>query len=1148
MSTLKSAAPFVSTLRAKYRASDSLVHAAAVSAVRPPVSLPVSRHRTHRGRRSHVAHARRGAYRLRFLEEFFHDEEVVDVEPNVLPVLGDGDRPLPSSSSSMRDVFTSSMRSRHDGPLVAAAGAHVPQSRSVHACGMRCRDDGPLVAATGAHRQGKFAACVSRDVSFSCPSAPNGDGQRDALFKHPAAEDREPTPNSAAASSELTFLHANLRAFRSKTTEITRLIERSGHPIFVFFTETWLDQASQQVSLAGYTQVSRKDRGSSAHGGVIVFAKFGFENTIVHIGDSKVTERSWHIIHSNRGPLLVGAWYRRPKRGEVLSIESLDQEIAEFGSEVVGTLLLGDMNVHEQSWLQFSDGTSPEGRALRDIACSHGLEERVRKPTRGPYLLDLVLTDLGAEVKARVIPGVSDHSAVIGCLKAMVDEDEPKTRVVYDFAKAPWDRIRDKLRSKTSWDSEFEGLNADKMAAKLERKITAVLDELVPTKTITESPSTHPWINDRCRKAIDEKMSAVGTPGEIAARDACSRIILEEHDKHIDRVRRKLSGLPRSSRGWWKLANALAGKQSKSSGIQPLKSETGVWARTSAEKAELLAATFLRKSSLPLEEENEYSAIGSEHFTEDIFLPIRCRDVCRVLRKMKIDSATGPDGVSTRVLKTCSDELAYPLALVIRAMVSEGCWPDTWRQHWIVGIYKKKSRADPSNYRGVHLTAQLSKAAERVIGAHFQKHLESSGAFGERQFAYTSGRGYGDALALSLLTWLLALERGNVVAIFCSDVSGAFDRVCSERLSAILATLRLHPKIHKLLTSWLEPRTSKVAVGGEFSKTTPLCNSVYQGTVWGSCLWNCYYASATKAVSKQGFTDIVFADDLNCTKVVESKYTNEEIINDAKECQAEVHRWGKGNRVLFDAGKESIHLLHRTRGQGENFKILGTEFDVALLMHDAAHSVSTEAGWRLKTLLRTRRYHSKHQMVHLYKAQILSYIESRTVGLHHAAPSTLLCVDRVQRRFLRELGITEEEALATWNLAPLPCRRAIAMLGLLYRIAMGLAPKPLRDLFPRDERVRQGPWTKGTRRRHSIQFLEQTTLGGHTDVFKRSCFGLITVWNMIPSEVVFSGSVRKFQKGLQDALRKRATETTDFAGFFTEAMRMTVPVFQGYFV
>ncbi len=1004
--------------------------------------------------------------------------------------------------------------------------------------------------ASGSTVAAESDACFSR-VRFSNASLLGGDGHDDSLTS-PAAAARQPSANAAVSSFELTFLHANIRSFgfksKTKSAEIKRLIERSDFPTFVFFTETWLDKSSEELSLEGYVEVSRKDRRSSAHGGVAAFAKVGFENTIVHIGDSKVAERSWHVIHSNRGPLLVGLWYRRPDKGEVLSIESLESELDAFGSDVLGTILLGDMNVHEQSWLSFSDGTSIEGRALRDLACSHGLEERVRKPTRGPYLLDLVLTDLGSEVKARPVPGVSDHSAVLGSLEALVQEEAVRTREVFDFGKAPWREIAECLRDKDYWDRTFAGMSVDDMTLRFETRVTEVLDELVPKKSITATPKAHPWLNDRCRQAIDAKMSAVGTPLEIPARDRCSQVLTEEHDKYISRVRRKLARLPRSSRGWWKLANALAGKRTKSSGIQPLRNSKGEWVRSPQGKAALLAETFARKSTLPAEETNDYTAIGEANIADDTFLPIRSRDVRRILSKLKLDSATGPDGLATRVLKNCADELAYPLALIIRAVLSTGRWPQRWREHWVVPLYKKKSRADPSNYRGVHLTAQVSKAAERVLGAHFQRHLERSGAYGDRQFAYSKNRGYGDALALSLLTWLLALEHGQLIALYCSDVSGAFDRVCEERLRAKLATLKLHPRILRVLRSWLEPRTSQVVVGGERSSAKPLKNSVFQGTVWGPPLWNCYYADASKAVTKCGFKDIIFADDLNCTKVVDSQLTNAEIRAETKKCQEEVHEWGRGNRVLFDAGKESFHILHRGRSEGANFIILGTEFDVNLNMHDAAHSVSTEAGWRLKTLLRTRRYHDLRQTMNLYKAQVLSYIESRTVGLHHAAPTTLMCVDKVQRRFLREMGVTEAQALADWNLAPLPCRRAIAMLGLLYRIAMKQAPAPLCELFRRFDGVRPGHTaTRGFGRRHPLQLCEATTMGGHTEVFRRSLFGLVTVWNMVPEAVVLSGSIRTFQKGLQDAVRNRALETDDFAGFFVDAMRMTVQKFQTYF-
>lgn len=98
-------------------------------------------------------------------------------------------------------------------------------------------------------------------------------------------------------------------------------------------------------------------------------------------------------------------------------------------------------------------------------------------------------------------------------------------------------------------------------------------------------------------------------------------------------------------------------------------------------------------------------------------------------------------------------------------------------------------------------------------------------------------------------------------------------------------------------------------------------------------------------------------------KVLSSQPPLEDALKETTKCQAEVHAWGRGNRVLFGAGKESFQVLHRTRGQGENFTILGTEFDTTLGMHDAAHKVSTEAGWRLKTLPRTRRHRSLRESV-----------------------------------------------------------------------------------------------------------------------------------------------------------------------------------------
>ena len=80
-------------------------------------------------------------------------------------------------------------------------------------------------------------------------------------------------------------------------------------------------------------------------------------------------------------------------------------------------------------------------------------------------------------------------------------------------------------------------------------------------------------------------------------------------------------------------------------------------------------------------------------------------------------SGTGPDLLPTCVLKACGAELALPVTLLARKLLREHCWPACWRLHWVHAIRKKGTKAEGKNYRGVHLTPQLSKIVERAAGS-----------------------------------------------------------------------------------------------------------------------------------------------------------------------------------------------------------------------------------------------------------------------------------------------------------------------------------------------------------------------------------------------------------------------------------------------
>ena len=78
-----------------------------------------------------------------------------------------------------------------------------------------------------------------------------------------------------------------------------------------------------------------------------------------------------------------------------------------------------------------------------------------------------------------------------------------------------------------------------------------------------------------------------------------------------------------------------------------------------------------------------------------------------------------------------------------------------------------------------------------------------------------------------------------------------------------------------------------------------------------------------------------------------------------------------------------MHVVSHRDAEGEDFKILGVKFDCELTMEAAVRQTANEVSWKLRTLERTARYHKDRQLVNLYKAKVLSYVEYRTAAVYY---------------------------------------------------------------------------------------------------------------------------------------------------------------------
>ena len=64
-------------------------------------------------------------------------------------------------------------------------------------------------------------------------------------------------------------------------------------------------------------------------------------------------------------------------------------------------------------------------------------------------------------------------------------------------------------------------------------------------------------------------------------------------------------------------------------------------------------------------------------------------EVLRLLLGLDPHKASGPDGLSARILRECAHELAVPIEMICRLSVDQGTFPDQWKRANVIPVYKK---------------------------------------------------------------------------------------------------------------------------------------------------------------------------------------------------------------------------------------------------------------------------------------------------------------------------------------------------------------------------------------------------------------------------------------------------------------------------
>ena len=180
------------------------------------------------------------------------------------------------------------------------------------------------------------------------------------------------------------------------------------------------------------------------------------------------------------------------------------------------------------------------GAQLKQVCDDFGLAQRVGKPTRGDYLLDLVLSDCAALASVQVASEIADHRVVLLDVAIATQKSDPVERFVWSFSRANWSSLRTAVAT-TNWTSIVDSLSVDRAVEAFTEHVFNTAELYTPYQKCSMQKSAHPWLNERCATAVARKCAATGTSGFAAAEQECNSILSEEYHNHVRHLRKHVN-------------------------------------------------------------------------------------------------------------------------------------------------------------------------------------------------------------------------------------------------------------------------------------------------------------------------------------------------------------------------------------------------------------------------------------------------------------------------------------------------------------------------------------------------------------------------------------------------------------------------------
>ena len=285
-----------------------------------------------------------------------------------------------------------------------------------------------------------------------------------------------------------------------------------------------------------------------------------------------------------------------------------------------------------------------------------------------------------------------------------------------------------------------------------------------------------------------------------------------------------------------------------------------------------------------------------------------------MLGKLKSKSSSGPDLISTKLLKQILPTIIIPLCHLFNLSLQTGFVPPQFKIAKVITVYKSGDKHLFTNYRPISLLSTFSKLLEKIVARQIFGFLYKHKLLYKHQYGFRRGHSITHPLLHFLDKMYSSLNKTNpefTLGIFL-DLKKAFDTVDHKILIKKLDHFGFRGMSNLWFKNYLNDRFQFVSIDGSNSSSLKMSCGVPQGSVLGPLLFLIFINDLPNATS---FFALLFADD---TTFQVSSENIQQLFDTANRELQKASVWFQANKLTLNVSKTK-YILFRSKKMNIDF-------------------------------------------------------------------------------------------------------------------------------------------------------------------------------------------------------------------------------------